>query len=490
MFFKSIRFKILLSYMFLLTVTLLIFSAILYGIFDQFLMNSLDDLISSRAEGISDSVRAYWVSPQAGKNIEIEPSENNVKNFKIIAGDWVEEKRKDPELMRVFVRILDKNGNLLINTKTVPFIEQLEKSDFDDVVRGEDSFDTLDGVALNGDKTKFRVYSKPVIVDSKVEYVVQVAGPIDLISLALNNLIFVLFILLPLTILLAGIPGVLLAGLTLRPVNEMINTLRQITAENLKLKIHIPDTNDEIRRLADTFNEMIERLDRSFSSQQSFIQDISYELKVPLNALKNELAMAAKNPYSKEKFETILQNGLKEADKFSLIIDDLLTLAKFDNSQMPFEIKKVNLTGLLNEVARSMRQAAEGKEIALSSFLKDAITIDGDEMQLKKLFTNLIDNAIKYTYRKGKIVLAAHKDGGSAQITISDTGIGMPEDELPYIFDRFYQIKKIRSDKQGFGLGLSIVRSIVESHKGKIIVESQLGKGSIFTILLPISYPG
>ena len=167
-----------------------------------------------------------------------------------------------------------------------------------------------------------------------------------------------------------------------------------------------------------------------------------------------------------------------------------MVLAKFDNSQMPLEIKKVNLTRLLEEAARNVKPLAEGKDIALSSFLQDTIILDGDEAQLKRLFANLLDNAIKYTYRKGKIVVAAHKSGSYANIAVSDTGIGMPEDELDYIFDRFYQINKSRNGRGGFGLGLSIAKSIAEAHKGKISAESQPGKGSTFTVSLPISYPG
>jgi signal transduction histidine kinase len=306
----------------------------------------------------------------------------------------------------------------------------------------------------------------------------------------MHNLLFALFLVLPLTVVLAGIPGVLLAGLTLKPVNSMINTLRQITAENLKLKIHIPDTKDEIKRLADTFNDMIERLDRSFSSQQNFIQDISYELKMPLLTLMQDVKAALKKPHSKEEYDNILRRGLEEAEKFSFIIEELLMLAKFDNSQMPLEIKKIDLTKLIGIVAGEARHAAEEKDIALSSFLQDTIILDGDELQLKTLFTNLLDNAIKYTLRKGKIVVAVHKDKKFAKIAVSDTGIGMPEDELTYIFDRFYQINKTRIGKGSFGLGLSIAKSIVESHKGKIFAESQLGEGSVFMVTLPISYPG
>ncbi len=481
MFFKSIRFKVLAWYMLLLTVTLFSFSIILYGSFSKVLINNLDDLLSSRAEGVTDSVHTYWHDKD---------NTSDMAPFLDIARDWVEEKRKDPELMKVFVQILSVKAEPLVSTRSMPFIAPVPSSDLEDVLAGEDSFNSLGGVFADGKKANFRVYTRPVIEDGKVVYMVQVAGPIELISIASGSLMVILFILLPLTIILAGIPGVLLAGLTLKPVNGMINTLKQITAENLKLKIHMPDTKDEVRRLADTFNDMIERLDRSFSSQQNFIKDISYELKAPLFVLKGELAAVLNKPSSKEEYEAILRRGLEELDKFSQIIDDLIVLARFDNSQMPIEIKKVNLTQAIEEALRCAKAAAAEKDIVLSSFLQDVIVLDGDEERLKKLFTNLIDNAIKYTRRNGKVIIAAHRGKDLADITVSDTGIGMPEDELSYIFDRFYQVNKSRSGKGGFGLGLSVAKSIAESHKGKIAVESQPGKGSTFTVSLPISYPG
>lgn len=470
----------LLWYMLLLTITLFAFSGVLYGSFDKILVGNLEDLLSSRAEGVVDAVHTYLHSAE---------TRTDTNSFLDIARGWVEEKRKDPELMKLYVQILNPGGERLVATKSMPFISSIDKSDFEDVLDGEDSFDTLKGVSSEGKKTRFKVYTKPVIEDGKVRYVVQVAAPAYLISLALHNLILVLILLLPLTIFLAGIPGVLLAGLTLKPVNSMIDTLKQITAENLKLKIHIPDTKDEVKRLADTFNDMIDRLDRSFSSQQSFIQDISYELKAPLVMLKGELEEAVRKPYSKEASDAILHKALEELNHFSSIIDDLLILAKFDNSRMPLEIKKTNVTNILEEMVRNAKISAGGKDIALSSFLHNKIILDGDEDQLKKLFSNLLDNAVKYTLRKGRIIVSAHKDEKCARITVSDTGIGMPDDELPYIFDRFYQINKPRINKNGFGLGLSIAKSIAESHKGRIDVESRPGKGSTFTVSLPISYP-
>ena len=481
MFFKSIRFKILVWYMLLLTVTLFSFSLILYGSFSKVLVNNLDDLLSSRAEGVADSVHAYWHD---------KGGESDMAPFLNIARDWVEEKRKDPELMKVFVQILSVKAERLVATKSMPFIAPIPKSDLEDVVAGDDSFNSLGGVFTGEKKARFRAYTRPAIEDGKVVYLIQTAAPIELISIASGNLMVILFILLPLTIILAGLPGVMLVGLTLKPVDSMINTLKHITAENLKLKIHIPDTKDEVKRLADTFNDMIERLDRSFSSQQNFIKDISYELKAPLFILRGEIAAVLNKPSSEKEYGAILYKGLEELDKFSDTVESLIILARFDNSQMPIEIKKVNLTSVIEEVLKAAKTVAARKDIVISSFLQDVIILDGDEERLSKLFANLIDNAIKHTHRNGKVVVAAHKEKDSANITVSDTGIGIPEDELSYIFDRFYQVNKSRNAKGGFGLGLSIARSIAESHKGRIVVESKTGEGSTFTVVLPISYPG
>lgn len=471
----------MLWYMLLLTLTLLSFSAILFGGFETALFDDFDDLLYSRAEGVAASINTYWQAKETGDE----------KSFIAMARDWVEEKRKDPDLMSVSVQILNAKGERLVASKSMPNIAALPAEDFEDILDGEDSFDTVRGEAVRGKRPKFRLYTKPIIEDGKVIYVVQVTGPIALVSVALKNLAFVLFLLLPLTILLAGIPGVLLVRVTLKPVDRMVNTLRQITAENLKLKIHIPDTKDEIKRLADTFNEMIERLDRSFSSQQRFIQDISHELKAPMKLLKEELKAAAeKGGHSEEDCRLLLAKAAKEINSFSRTIENLLVLTQYDNDQMPLEIRKVDLTGLAEEALDVMKPLAEEKDITVSFEKPETITLDADENRLKSMVMSLLDNAIKYTYRKGRVSVAVTKDNRCAHIVVSDTGIGIPKDEIDYIFDRFYQGSKVRSTDNGFGLGLSSAKSIAESHQGIITVVSDEGKGSTFTVSLPLSYPG
>ncbi len=486
MFFRSIRFKMMLWYMLLLTLTLLAFSVVVYGSFSKTLYNDLDDLLSSKAEGVVNSINTFWSAKAAAAAQGRGGEDTFVKS----AGDWVETKLKDPELMSLFVQILDSKGARIVASKNMPHIETLSKDVLEDLLDGEDDFDTLKGETAEGKSTKFRTYTRPVMIGGKVEYIVQVSGSIGLLALATKNLVWLLVILLPLTVFLAGMPGLVLVRLTLKPVDTMIKALRQTTAENLKLKIHLPDTKDEIKRLADTFNEMIERLDRSFSSQQSFIQDLSSELKNPLTELKEQYEAALGSSASAQEYASLVRHGLEEMKKFGQAIEELETLAKFDNNRMALEIRKVNLSPLIDEALGAIRAQASAKDIALSSILKDTMIIDGDERQLKALFANILDNAIKYTNRKGSVTVTARKNHRSVTVSISDTGIGIEENELPYIFDRFYQVTKSRSGKGGFGLGLSIAKSVAEVHKATIAVDSTPGKGSTFTVSLPLSYPG
>ncbi|MDD5440016.1 MAG: ATP-binding protein, partial [Candidatus Omnitrophica bacterium] len=327
------------------------------------------------------------------------------------------------------------------------------------------------------------------IQNNKVLYHVEVAGPIELLSLAEQKLIGGLLILLPLTVLLAGIPGILLVKLTLKPVDTMITTLEHTTAENLKLKVHIPDTKDELKRLGDTFNDMLERLDRSFSSQQSFIQAISNELKAPLAALKKECLDTLKKHHDPKEIEPLTKRALSEIATCSKVIESLETLARFDNNRIPLEIRKVNLVNLIDEILAAVKPQATEKDIATSSILINSIIIDGDEKRLKELFQSLLDNAVKYTRRKGTITVSAHNDKKNAVVTVRDTGIGIEENDLPYIFDRFYQTSRPHKAKTGFGLGLSTAKAIAQVHKGTITVESKPGEGSLFTVILPLSYP-
>jgi heavy metal sensor kinase len=284
---------------------------------------------------------------------------------------------------------------------------------------------------------------------------------------------------------LTCIIGAFLAKIALKPVDRIIKDMRQITAENLKNRIIIPETKDEIKRLADTFNDMLARLENAFSSQRRFIEDLAHELKTPLAILKGEMEVALKKIRSAKEYGDILNSGLEEVNRINSVVENLLIFARFENETIMLKTKILDITILLNDIVNDIKILAMQKNIGIFISAQEKITVLGDEDKLRRLFLNVLDNAIKYTPLGGKVDISVTKKNNFVQIKVSDTGIGIPEKEISHIFDRFYQVNK-SGHKGGFGLGLSIARSIVEAHKGRIEAESVLSRGTAFIISLPL----
>lgn len=490
MFYKSIRFKITIVYMAILALTLSCFSAILYHRVNKSLYDNIDTLLSSKADGIVSAIGTYWVTEKLGSmrygaSAEL-PVDNRDVDFGTIAQRWVEARSKDPKLLDIIVKIFDANGEVVATSKNTQGISNISEETLARVMEGSSTFDTLTSSFPTKSAQSFRVYITPAIQNNKVEYIVEVASPLDPINMALNSIKLALFVLFPLTVLITGVMGALLASLTLRPVDSMIRTIHDITLENMKLKITVPGTRDEIQKLAETFNDMLERLDKAFTSQRHLFEDLSHELKTPLTILKGEVEVVLKKMRSSEEYEAILRSSLEEIDKMTRLVENLLMMASFESKKIMPQRKALDLKALILEVINNIKRLADHKEITIGLSGEEGLTLPGDEKQLKQLFLNLIDNAVKYTLSGGRIDLKLEKSGDDARITIKDDGVGIPEEETVHIFDRFYRVHSLKAS-HGFGLGLSIVKAIVDAHHGNIKVESSTGKGTTFIITLPLS---
>jgi heavy metal sensor kinase len=266
----------------------------------------------------------------------------------------------------------------------------------------------------------------------------------------------------------------------------MIKTIHQITAENMKLKLEVPHTKDEIQKLAETFNDMLQRLEKSFTSQRKLFEDLSHELKTPLTVLKGEFEIILKKPRSSEEYASVLKSALEEINKITKLAENLLLLARFDSKEAFPEKRRLDLNSLLTGVMKNIKGISELKEISILFRPGEGLVMDADEAQLKTLFFNILDNAVKYTGRGGRISVSAEKCARMAKIKISDTGIGIPEDEIEHIFDRFYRVEKSRNGS-GYGLGLNISKAIVEAHGGTIEAKSAPLQGTTFIINFPLA---
>ncbi len=308
------------------------------------------------------------------------------------------------------------------------------------------------------------------------------------VELVLRRLGIVLLWAMPLVLLIAAFGGWLLARASLRPVEVMRRTAESITASNLSLRIPEPPTNDEVAQLARTLNQMIARLESSFAQIRQFSADVSHELRTPLTILIGELELALRSRKRPEEYEAVLSSALEEVLRLHRIVETLLELARAESGQLTLERKPVDVAAVVREVAEDIELLARERGVRIELDLRSDGMLLGDALRLRQAVLNLVDNALKYTPAGGSVRLCVCYEADAVVVEVADTGIGIPPEELPRIFERFYRVEKSRaraSGAEGAGLGLAIVRWIVEAHGGAIEVDSQPGRGTRVRLRFP-----
>jgi heavy metal sensor kinase len=319
-------------------------------------------------------------------------------------------------------------------------------------------------------------------------FTILVAYSLNELGDVLENLFAILLYLIPIAIALSILGGLYLANKALAPVHDVTTRARKITAESLDQSIPPRDVDDEIGRLISTMNDMIHRLHNSFAQTRQFSSDASHELRTPLTIIRGEIELALRSEKTPDEYRTVLSSTLEEILRLKSIIDNLLTLGKADQGVLDLKLEEVHLDSLIKDLHDDSEMLAETKHITVELKKSEPVTIVGDKGRLRQLFLNLVDNAIKYTPEGGHVAISVERQNGSALVEVQDNGIGIPEHDLDKIFDRFYRVDKARSREMGgTGLGLSIAKWIVQLHRGTISVESELNRGSKFTVLLPIN---
>lgn len=300
-----------------------------------------------------------------------------------------------------------------------------------------------------------------------------------------QELLFTFLLTGPVMLLIVVGGGYVLARRSLQPVQAMTQTAKQITADRLNERIDVNNSDDELGELAQTLNQMIEGLERSFTEMQRFTADAAHELRTPLAVIRNEAEVALRSPRSTEEYSRVLENLLEETIRLSNMADQLLFLSRHDAGLHILKQESLAMDQLLAEVVVNMQMVAQEKGVRLTLDGNAPCQLTGDRTQLRRVFYNLLDNAIKYTNASGQVVVSSQATNSELTITITDTGIGIPPEHLPRLFDRFYRVDPARSgDESGAGLGLSICQSIIRSMGGRIEVESAVGKGTTVTIRL------
>jgi heavy metal sensor kinase len=463
-----IRLRLTLWYVVLLAMILAVFIAGVYLILRQSLYHNLDESMVNRANVLLEVVQ------YEGDRLFL-PSELSL-----------EDQSQDEHFARVF----DASGNLRFD-KAVDLEVDLEQVPVD----AEAVVNTLRGesitrrVKIGEDDDPMRVITLPIIRDEEIVGVLEVGQSEEDVAETLTSLLQIMILAYPIALLAASFDGVFLAERALSPIDNITRTARHISAEGLKQRLNLRLPDDEVGRLARTFDEMIARLDDAFQRQRQFTADASHELRTPLTIIKGQIEVSLQRDREPEAYRQVLQTINEEVDRLIRLAGSLLTLAHADAGEISLQPEDVEVAEIVTGVFEQIRPVAMEKGVECELDPGPPVTIQGDQDLLLQIMLNLSDNAVRYTPSGGRVTLGWRVNNDQVQLWVQDTGIGISQEHLPYLFGRFYRVDKVRSRAEGgVGLGLAISRWIAEAHRGSIHVESTPGEGSTFTVLLPAKH--
>ena len=465
----SIRLRLTLWYVGVLTATLVVFSVVVYAFLGFSMLNEVDQTLRDWADRVGASIEA-----QNDPIIVMRTGLISLPALDVFSSPTV------------YIQVIRGDGS--VATRSQNLGDQrlpLDAGLLAINLHGQPAFKTV----VLGGGVRLRIYSVPILVAGQGVGAVQVGQPLTGVDTMLQRVLLLLAGGTLVTVGIAGGVGLLLAWLALRPIDRITQAAGRIArTQDLGRRLPAPPTEDEVGRLVSTFNAMLDRLDRLFRAQQGLGADVSHELRTPLTTIRGNVDLlrrgAADDPVERVAALDAIEG---EVDRMNRLVADLLLLAQAD-AGVKLEKQPVELDTLILQVYRqaqlmSATHTPSGERVAIRLGHEDQAIVEGDPDRLKQLLLNLIDNALKYTPPGGCITLSLYYDQDWVRVSVEDTGVGIPPDVLPHIFDRFYRAQ--REGRKGVGLGLSIARWIAEAHGGHLSVESRVGKGSTFTLWLP-----
>lgn len=457
--FRSLRLRLTLWYVLLLAIILAAFSAGIYLALRHNLYANLDDSIESRANDLLALIQYEGDRPTLSARI---------------TGDIA-------DLGEKLVRVYDASGTLTFDDSGEAGAVPIDRQAVQAALAGQT---ITHGVTVAGDP--FRIGILPIERNGRIVGALEVGRAADDVSDTLSTLLLILAIACPLTLVLASLGGVFLAGRALSPIDKVTRLARRISAEDLEQRLDLKLPDDEVGRLARTFDDMIDRLDAAFRRQRQFTADASHELRTPLTAIKGQVEVALSRPRDPAAYREVLQAVNEEVDRLIRLVGSLLTLSRADSGQIRIALEAVSVSELVAAAAEQVHPMAQQRGLELIVEPGPDLTLRADQDLLLQLLLNLLDNGIKHTSAGGRVTAGWRANGRQVELWVCDTGVGIASEHLPRIFDRFYRVDKARSRAEGgAGLGLSICRWIAEAHGGSISVESARGQGSTFTVRLP-----
>ena len=316
------------------------------------------------------------------------------------------------------------------------------------------------------------------------KYYLAIGRALDYNDKVIRSFTWDYFAWVPLVIVLSGVLGWFLAGRALDPVNSVAEAAQQITHSNLDVQIPARNTGDELDRLIEAFNHMMTRLNHSFEQIRQFSTDVSHELRTPLTVVRGQLEVALFTAETVDQHRDAMADALEGVERLSNIVRALLMLSQAESGQLALQKSELDLADLVRDLVDQHQIPAEAEGVRLSAELPANCVLSADRIQIERLLSNLLGNAIKYTPAGGVVKVSLLPTFDHVNLIVQDTGVGISLEHLPHIFDRFYRVPSADAEK-GLGLGLSFVAWIAKAHGGTVTVESTLNEGTRFTVLLP-----
>ena len=444
----TIKTRITLWYALLLLFILVVFNVFIYMVTSRILLKNNEDLL------VEDTRQVFSIIQSEGDLLRFETP------YKIIATN------------SYFV-IFDSSGKTSLASDIQPEILSLP------IEKDQTRYLTINN-------TRWIVADTAIKIEDEIVGWVRVSRSLEFTMAVLKNLRIIIFVSIPFYILLASFGGFFLASRALRPIDRITKIAKEISKGDLSRRIKMKNTGDEVGRLADTFDEMLDKRESSINKERQFASDASHELRTPIAVINAQVEQALSSKRRINEYREALRTVGNEGRKMNHIISQLIMIYMSEEGRYKFNFETIELNEIISDIVEEFKTIADTKKISIDFKPENKIMIKADQTLITRLFINLIENAIKYTHENGRISINSGKDDRNANVIIEDTGIGISEKDIPYIFDRFYQAESSRSGN-GTGLGLSIVKWIVNIHKGFIDVKSNVNKGTTFIIKLPIS---
>ncbi|WP_447987097.1 sensor histidine kinase [Nitrospira sp. Nam74] len=470
---KSLRGFVRQSTVVLIAGLILVFSLLLYWGFETLLHQYIDGRLLALAKTL-------------GRLIQQRPELIMLLSDDLISkeegvGRSEEESRELREATHS-VRLLSSDGRVVWKGSEVVSRPAMDLPLIEEMRRGETVYDSLRGM----EGSSIRRVSYPILIHGDLQYILQAEASLLFSQKALTGLTLLLIVVSGGVLAMAWISSGWLAGKLLVPVQALSATAATISEPDARSRFVLDAPYEEFQQLTKAFNAMMDRLQTSRESQGLFADYAAHELQTPLTVLQANLEVTLHKARTMEEYREALINNLEQVERLVTLTRELLTLTRLAGDRTPVRKAPLDMQPLLKELIDELRVLADDRQIDLSLHTEPVPLVLGDAQWLKQAIINLLDNAIRYTPRDGTVTIRLGSAEETVAVSIQDTGPGIEPQQLPYLFERFYRTDSARArDSGGTGLGLPIVKGIAEAHGGTITVQSQVGKGSIFTLILP-----